>query len=72
MSIEDDMFLDALEASRLKRTQSMYEPSTYPHKCSMCGAFPSGYMLKVDHVLNLGIDTPYMFICEECLNELEV
>ncbi len=72
MSIEDDIFASALEAQGIKRTQSMYEPSTYPHSCSMCGEHPAHYKLKPSYAENLGIATPYIFICKDCLNELEV
>ena len=72
MSIEDDMFASALETQGIKRTQDMYEPSTYPHRCTMCGKYPSHYKLKTDYVDMLGYQTPYIFICKDCLNELEV
>lgn len=72
MSIEDDMFASALEVQGIKRTQDMYEPSTYPHTCSMCGEQHSEYRLKTPYVESLGLETPYIFICKECLNELEV
>lgn len=71
-SIEDLMFTDALTASGLKRTQDMYEPSEYTHHCSMCGETHSEYRLKVPYVESLGLQTPYIFICEECFKELEV
>lgn len=70
--IEDKIFTSALEASGLKRTQEMYEPSTYAHRCSMCGETHSEYKLKVPYVENLGLETPYIFICSECFKELEV
>ena len=71
MSIEDDMFASALEASKLVRKQSMYEPSDYPHRCTMCGDYPSSYKLKPEYVKTLGLETPYIFICEDCLKDLE-
>ena len=71
-SIEDEIFADAVSASGLKRTQSMYEPSKYPHHCSMCGEMHSEYKLKLPYVENLGTETPYIFICEDCFKELEV
>lgn len=70
--IEDLMFADALAASGLKRTQEMYEPSTYAHRCSMCGETHSEYKLKAPYVESIGLDTPYIFICSECFKELEV
>lgn len=72
MSIEDDIFTSAIEAQGIKRTQNMYEPSTYPHSCTMCGSYPSGYKLKTSFVEELGSSTPYIFICEECMKDLEV
>ena len=72
MSIEDEIFASALEASKLVRKQEMYEPSSYPHRCQMCGEYPSGYKLKPQYVENLGDETPYIFVCEECLKDLEV
>ena len=71
-SIEDLIFTSALEAQGMLRKQNMYEPSTYSHKCSMCGNYPSGYKLKPQYVEDLGNETPYIFICEECMKELEV
>lgn len=71
-SIEDLIFASALEAQGLHRTQEMYEPSNYPHKCSMCGEYPSGYKLKPQYVEVAGEETPYIFVCEDCLKELEV
>jgi hypothetical protein len=72
MGIEDEIFASALEAQGIKRTQDMYEPSTYPHRCGMCGEYPSHYKLKPQYVEEIGDETPYIYICEECLNELEV
>lgn len=72
MSIEDDMFASALEASKLVRKQNMYEPSEYPHRCQMCGNYPSGYKLKPEYVESLGLQTPYIFVCKECFEDLEV
>lgn len=71
-SIEDLMFASALEAQGLKRTQDMYEPSAYPHKCTMCGEYPSHYRLKPQYVEEIGDETPYIFVCEECIKDLEV
>ena len=72
MSIEDEIFTDALTTRGFKRTQEMYEPSEYPHHCTMCGDYPSGYKLKPQYVEDLGLETPYIFICKECLKELSV
>lgn len=70
--LEDKMFTSALEASGIKRTQSMYEPVQYPHHCHMCGEMHSEYKLKTPYIESLGMETPYIFICEECFKELEV
>lgn len=72
MSIEDEIFASALEAQGIKRTQDMYEPSTYPHRCTMCDSYPSQYKLKIPYVEILGTETPYIFICQDCFKELEV
>lgn len=72
MGIEDEIFASALEAMKLVRTQDMYEESEYPHCCDLCGEYPSRYKLKTPYVENLGTETPYMFICKDCLNDLEV
>lgn len=72
MSIEDEIFASSLEAQKLVRTQEMYEPSEYPHSCSMCGEYPSSYKLKPQYVEDLGLETPYIFVCKECLKDLEV
>ena len=71
MGIEDEIFADAMSASGLKRTKDMYEPSTYTHHCSMCGEFTSQYRLKPEYVEQIGFDTPYIFICKECYEELK-
>lgn len=71
MSIEDDIFTDALTASGLKRTKGMYEPSSYPHHCNMCVDGKAEYKLKPEYVESLSLETPYIFICEECYKELE-
>lgn len=70
--LEDKIFADAIEAQGIKRTQDMYEESSYPHSCSMCGSYPSGYKLKPQYVEDLGNETPYIFVCKDCLGELGV
>mgnify|MGYP003296611752 CR=1 FL=1 len=71
-SIEDLIFASALEAQKLHRDKDMYEPSKYPHRCSMCGDYPSSYKLKTEYVESLSYETPYMFICEDCFKDLGV
>lgn len=70
MGLEDEIFTDAITASGLKRTKDMYEPSEYTHHCSMCGEVHSEYRLRPEHVENIGLETPYIFICKECYEEL--
>lgn len=71
MSIEDEIFNSALEASKIKRTKNMYEKARYLHNCSMClddSKKEVQYKLKFEYVDSM--DTPYIFICEDCYNEL--
>lgn len=71
MSIEDDIFMDALKAQGIKRTKNMYEKARYLHNCSMClddSKKEVQYKLKFEYVSS--IETPYIFICEDCYNEL--
>ena len=72
MGLEDDMFTDAITAQGFHRTQEMYEPSEYPHRCDMCGEYPSTHKLKPQYVEDLGLETPYIFVCKDCLKDLEV
>ena len=72
MGLEDDIFASALEAQGIKRKREMYEPSKYPHRCQMCGDYPSHYRLKPQYVEDLGLETPYIFVCADCFKELEV
>ena len=69
--IEDEIFASALEASNIKRTKGMYHKAKLLHHCSMCDnvSEPSvGYALNLDEVS--GFDTPYLYICPECYEEL--
>lgn len=68
-SIEE--FKEELKKLGIKRTKGMYKKARYPHICSMCLDKENslGYKLKLDYVD--GIDTPYIFICEDCYKELE-
>lgn len=72
MSIEDEMFVSALEASKLVCKQEMYEASKYPHKCQMCGDDLAEYRLKPQYVEDLGSETPYIYVCSDCMKDLEV
>jgi len=38
----------------------------------MCGDYPSHYKLKPQYVEVAGEETPYIFVCEDCLKDLEV
>ena len=71
MTIEDEIFDSALEASKIRRTKNMYEKARYLHNCSMClddSKKEVQYKLKFEYVNS--IKTPYIFICEDCYNEL--
>lgn len=81
MSIEDEIFADILTALRINLTKNMYTKAQYPHKCSLCAEESNelGYKLKIserkivnDYVIYDGpeINTPYLFICKECYEEL--
>lgn len=71
--IEDEIFASALETSGIKRTKAMYERALFPHWCTMCYDKDTvnyyGYRLKPEFV-SYGEDTPYLFICDECYEEL--
>lgn len=68
--VEDEMFAKALDVLGLKRTKDMYKESRYPHECSMCLESPNmaGYILKPEFISDY--ETPYMFICQECWENL--
>lgn len=68
--VEDEMFAKALDIIGIKRTKDMYEKSKYPHRCNMCleDMKMAGYKLKKEFVS--GYETPYMFICQECWENL--
>jgi hypothetical protein len=69
--IEDEMFAKALEIIGIRRTKKMYHKAKLLHHCSMCDNIsePSvGYALNLDKVS--GFDTPYLYICPECYEEL--
>ena len=70
--IEDKIFASALEAKGIKRTKGMYTKGLYPHTCRMCGENSrdiQSYILKSEYVTDF--NTPYLFICEECYEELD-
>lgn len=71
--IEDIIFINALEAKHLKRTKSMYiRDCKHPHQCTMCLEQVDEprdiYRLKPEFVTDE--NTPYLFICSDCFNEL--
>lgn len=71
MSIEDEIFDTAINVQGIKRTKSMYEKARYLHNCSMCldeSKKEVAYRLKIEYVRDYA--TPYIFICDECYNEL--
>ena len=71
MKKQDEMFSSALEAQGLKRTKSMYERASLPHMCGACleESKELGYRLRLDCVTDF--NTPYLFICNECYEELQ-
>lgn len=70
MSIEDTMFMQALEVAKITRRKSSYEKADRVHKCEFCAEDNATYRLKPEFV-TLGAGTPYLFICEDCYKELE-
>ena len=70
MSIEDTMFMQALEVAKITRHKSSYEKANRVHKCEFCTEDNATYRLKPEFV-TLGNETPYLFICEDCYKELE-
>lgn len=70
--IEDEIFASALDTMGIKRTKDMYIAAEHPHTCTMCGEDYDpqavGYKLKREYVDNL--NTPYLWICNECYEEL--
>lgn len=71
--IEDKIFADALKTKKLKRTKSMYERDCrYPHQCTMCLEHieePS-FIFKLKPEFVTDDNTPYLFICSDCFDEL--
>ena len=70
MSIEDTMFMQALDVMKIVRRKSNYEKANRVHKCDFCTEENATYRLKPEFV-TLGNETPYLFICEDCYKELE-
>ena len=70
MSIEDTMFMQALDVMKIVRRKSSYEKANRVHKCEFCTEENATYRLKPEFV-TLGNETPYLFICEDCYKELE-
>lgn len=70
MSIEDTMFMEALDVMNIVRRKSSYEKAEHPHHCDFCRDDDAVYRLKSEFV-TLGDETPYLFICEDCYKGLE-
>lgn len=81
MSIEDEIFADALTALKINLNKKMYTNAQYPHKCSLCTEDnnETGYKLKVEErfindyyseITSPTVYNPYLFICKECYEEL--
>lgn len=67
--IEDEIF-DSMANVR----KSYYTKAKHVHQCSMCGEIApvqQVYMLKDEYIDGLDpLQVAYLFICEECYNEL--
>ena len=70
MSIEDTMFMQALDVMKIVRRKSSYEKAKHIHVCDFCRENNATLKLNKEFV-TLGPDTPYLFICEDCYKELE-
>ena len=70
MSIEDTMFMQALDVMKIVRRKSSYEKSDHVHSCNFCTEDNATYRLKPEFV-TVGASTPYLFICENCYKELD-
>ena len=70
MSIEDAMFMQALDVMNIRRNKANYEKANHTHVCDFCREEGATLKLKKEFV-TLGTDTPYLFICEDCFKELE-
>ena len=81
MSIEDEIFADALTALKINLNKKMYARAQYPHICSLCTGDSDelGYKLKVkerfidqhySEIISPTECNPYLFICKECYEEL--
>lgn len=71
--IEDKIFTDALEAKGMRRTKSMYvRDCKHPHQCTMCSEQidAPAFLFKLKPQFVTDDNTPYLFICSFCYNEL--
>ena len=64
MMIEDELFNQEVEKFNL--TKDNYIPAKHSHYCEMCGQYYKGYK-RNDAV---DTNTPYLFICIDCYEEL--
>jgi len=64
---EDEIFEDALKARGISLYKNQYERATYKHTCTMCGKIGNIVYRKI-HASHP--DTPYLFICDDCYEEL--
>lgn len=62
--IEDELFKQ--EIKELNLTKDDYIPAQHSHHCEMCRQYYKGYK-RSDAV---DADTPYLFICTDCYEEL--
>lgn len=67
--LEDKIFANILDALKIKLTKERYTEAQFSHECTMCREkFEKGYKVKPEYVT--GDDTPYLFICDECYEDL--
>lgn len=62
--IEDIFFKQKFKGYNL--TKDNYIPAEHSHQCTMCGQYCLGYKRKDA----LDTETPYLFICMDCYEEL--
>ena len=62
--IEDELFKQEVKGYNL--TKEVYTPAEHSHQCTMCGQNYLGYKRKDA----LDANTPYLFICIDCYEEL--
>lgn len=71
-NVEDKIFFNLV-----KRYKEDYEPSQYPHNCSMCQdetRLDTSATYKLKYNILSGVENPrsvpYIFICKDCYDDL--